>query len=81
MDNTAGLPRRGPPLASPLPAQLRSAPAGPGPAPPRLRPRRCSLIARAPRGARTGGGRCGPQASRVLPGADPGPPGARLRCG
>lgn len=34
-----------------------------------------------PRGPWAGGGRCGPQALRVLPGADPGPPGARLRCG
>lgn len=50
VDNTAGPPRHGPLLASRLPAQLRSAPAGSGPAPPRLRPRRCSLVARA-RGA------------------------------
>lgn len=47
VDDTAGPPRRGPPVASGLPAQRRSAPAGPGPAPPRLRPRRCALVARA----------------------------------
>lgn len=60
------------------PAQLPGAPGGPGRAPPRLHPRRPSPPPRA-RGAPGGG--CRRPALRVLPGAGPGPPDARLRSG